>query len=292
MEQTLNDQTVFLQACRNRLRRIVFFLIFISLIYSFFSNTLVSQLRGPVLIYPSTDLTYLLFHIIKLPEFISGHPAIAVVFDSLMLLSCLGCLIYPRQRFPVFLFFFLFLVYLIIYNSYGLHHTHSKIGVLLLPVPFMIRDDKGFLLLWRGLRYYTCYIFFSAFLWKLFRGSWLTPDQGLLIMKNNLTPYLFFNPQTVLSRIYSWVFQHPAIPDLLFKAGFIAEGLFVAGFFTRRADKYLFVLTILLPLGFLFVADAMFFELAFLSVTFYNWGLLSRENINRQQRPTGKNEKP
>jgi hypothetical protein len=36
----------------------------------------------------------------------------------------------------------------------------------------------------------------------------------------------------------------------------------------------------------------MFFELAFLSVTFYNWGLLSRENINRQQRPTGKNEKP
>ena len=276
MEQTLSDQTVFLQARRSRLCRIAFFLIFISLIYSFFSNTLVSQLRGPVLTYSSTDLTYLLFHIIKLPEFISGHPVIAVIFDSLMLLSCLCCLVYPRQRIPVFLFFFLFLVYLIIYNSYGLHHTHSKIGVLLLPVPFMTRDDKGFLLLWRGLRYYTCYIFFSAFLWKLFRGSWLAPDQGLLIMKNNLTPYLFFNPQTVLSRVYSWVFQHPAIPDLVFKAGFIAEGLFVVGFFTRRADKYLFVLTILLPLGFLFVADAMFFELAFLSVTFYSWGLFPR----------------
>ena len=136
----------------------------------------------------------------------------------------------------------------------------------------MLTDGRGFLLLWQGLRYYTCYIYGSAFLWKLFRGSWLFSQQGVLIMKKNLTPFLYYNPQSGLSKVYFWLFQHPAIPDLLIKTGFLLEGLFIIGFFTRRMDKYLFLLAIVLPLGFLFVADAMFFELAFLSVTFYKLG--------------------
>lgn len=291
MEQTLGIEVHIFKGYRDRLCRIVFSLIFISLTYSFFSHTLTSQLQRPVLIYPGTDILYLVFHLLRLPEIISGHLLIAALFDSLMFLSCICSLIYPGRRFWAFLFFILYLIYFIIFNSYGLHHTHSKVAVLLLPVPFMIRDDRGFLLLWRGLRYYTCSIYATAFLWKLIRGSWLYPEQGLLIMKKNLTPYLYFNPQTVLSRIYASLFQQPFIPDLLFKAGFICEGLFIIGFFTRRMDKYLFVLAVLLPLGFLLVADAMFYELAFLSVTFYSWGQWSKKETvpeaygSRKQKP-------
>ena len=263
---------------RNRLCRIVFALIFISLIYSFFSNTLVSQLKIPVLKFPSTDLTYWFFHLIRLPEIITGHPVIARCFDGLLFFSCLLCLLKPEGRRWILIFFILYLVYFIIFNSYGLHHTHSKIGILLLPVPFMMTDEKGFLLLWKGLRYYTCFIYASAFLWKLFRGTWLYSQQGVLIIKRNLAPYLYFHPRSGLSKVYYWLISHAAIPDILLKMGFILEGLFIIGFFTRRFDKYLFLLAILLPLGFLLMADALFFELAFLSICFYSWGyLVSKE---------------
>ena len=254
---------------RNHLCRISFLLIFISLLYSFFSHTLVSQLKSPVIIFPFIDATYWVYHTLRIPEFISGHRTIALGFDMILFASCMACFCYPANRLWIKLFFILYFTYFIIFNSYGVHHTHSKIAILLLPVPFMMADRTGFLLLWKGLRYYTCFIFASAFLWKLFRGSWLIPDQGILIIKNNLTPYLYYNPDSLLANIYYYFFRHPWIADLFMKAGFIMEGCFLIGFFTYRFDKYLFILCILLPLGFLFMADAFFFELSFLSIVFY-----------------------
>jgi hypothetical protein len=255
---------------RDLLCRISFLLILISLLYSFFSHTLLSQLKSPVLIFPSTDLTYWVFHILKIPEFIVGHSVIALLFDIMLFTSCVACLYYPSRRFWIKLFFIFYFIYFIIFNSYGNHHTHSKIGVLLLPIPFMMADNTGFYLLWKGLRYYTCFIFASAFLWKLFRGSWLIANQGMLIMKRNMAPYLYYNPNSLLAEIYYFFFRHPWMADTIMKTGFLMEGLFLVGFFTFRFDKYLFILSILLPIGFLFVADALFFELAFLSIVFYN----------------------
>src|ERR1700733_532964 len=93
---------------RDRLCRISFILIFISLLYSFFSHTLLSQLKNPVLIFPSTDLTYWVFHILKIPEFITGHSVIALWFDIMLFISCVACLYYPSRRIWVKLFFILY----------------------------------------------------------------------------------------------------------------------------------------------------------------------------------------
>src|ERR1700712_5510453 len=96
---------------RERLCRISFILIFISLLYSFFSHTLLSQLKSPVLICPSTDLTYWVFHILKLPESITGHSVIALLFDIMLFVSCIACLYYPSRRIWVKLFFILYFIY-------------------------------------------------------------------------------------------------------------------------------------------------------------------------------------
>lgn len=254
---------------RDWLCRICFLLIFASLIYSFFSHTLVSQLHSPVLKFPATDLTYWLFHFMRIPELISGNTKIAVSFDILLLGSCMLVFCFPEKRLWVRLFFIVYFIYFIIYNSFGMHHVHSRIGILLISAPFLIREEKGFILLWQGLRYYVCFIYVSAFLWKLFRGSWLYSEQGILILKKNLTPYIYFNPQSVLSHVYYFLFRHPVLPDLLMKTGFLMEGFFIVGFFTMRYDNYLFLLSILLTLGFVFMADALFLETAFLGIVFY-----------------------
>ncbi len=254
---------------RDWLCRICFLLIFVSLIYSFFSHTLVSQLQSPVLKFPATDLMYWLIHFIRIPELISGNTKIAVAFDILLVGSCMLVFCFPEKRTWVRIFFVLYFIYFIIYNSFGMHHVHSRIGILLLSIPFLIRDEQGFILIWQGLRYYICFIYASAFLWKLLRGSWLYSEQGILIMKRNLTPYIYFNPQSVLSQVYYFLFQNPVLPDILMKTGFLMEGVFIIGFFTRRFDNYLFLFSILLTLGFLFMADALFLEVAFLTIVFY-----------------------
>ena len=272
------------RACRDKLCRICFILIFISLIYSFFSHTLVSQLKMPVLKFPYTDLTYWIFHLLRIPELISQNLPLALFFDGLLIGSCLmGCVFPGETKWPR-IFFILYFIYFILFNSFGMHHTHSRIGILLMSAPFMIRDPDGFFLLWQGLRYYTCFIYASAFCWKLFRGSWLYEPQGILILKKNLTPYLYYNPQSQLSTIYNFVFLHSWIPDILVKAAFFLEGFFIVGFFTTRYDKFLFLLCFLLPLGFLFMADALFFEVAFLGIVFYKSRTMELFNLQESRK--------
>jgi hypothetical protein len=263
----LEEEPVYTAADRRRMCRIVFTFILFSLAYSWFSDTLVHQLRGPVLRYPYVDLSYWVFHLAGIPGFISGDPVIAWLFDGALIGCCMLVLVFPDRRIFAGLFFGLYFIYFILFNSYGLLHTSSKIGILLMPLPFLARGTRAFGLLWQGMRYFACFAYADAFLWKLFRGTWLYAQQGVEIIKENLTPYLYFHPHTLQTGIYTWCLQHAGFTNGLFVAGFLAEGVFLVGFFTRRFDRYLFLLSILLPVGFLFLSDAFFFELIILGLT-------------------------
>ncbi|HSN07702.1 MAG TPA: hypothetical protein VLS85_01630, partial [Hanamia sp.] len=134
------------------------------------------------------------------------------------------------------------------------------------PVAFLF-SKKSFSFAWQGLRYFLLFSYSAAFLWKFFRFSWLQSNQGILIMKQNLTPYLYFNPRTFLAHVYFWFLDHPFFVEIIFISGFVLEGVFIIGFFTRKFDKLLFIISLLLPFGFWFLADAMFYEMIVLSLT-------------------------
>jgi hypothetical protein len=121
---------------------------------------------------------------------------------------------------------------------------------------------------WEALRYFLLFIYADAFLWKFFRFSWLNRDQGLLIVKKNLASYLYFNPDTFLAHLYTWFLNHSVWLEIIFLAGFLAEGIFIIGFFTKKMDRYLFFLSLIIPFGFWFVADVPFFALIILSLSF------------------------
>jgi hypothetical protein len=272
MEQTLNpSRPVFTPARRAWLCRLVFACILVSLLYSFFSRTMIHQWCGPSLRYPYVDPTYWLLLLSGIPSFLSGHYVAALVFDLALFASCLLVLIFPGRRLFVIIFFLLYGIYFLTINLYGNWHTSGKAGVLLAPIPFMVRDTVRFGLLWEGLRYFTLFVYADGFLWKLFRGTWLHSQQGVLIIRENLAPYLYYHPGTAQAQLYYWFLQHPAVTGWLFKAGWITEGLFLIGFFTRRFDRGLLLASLLLPIGFFFFADAFFFELYILSLTLVSW---------------------
>ncbi len=264
---------------RHFLCRFVFAFIFIFLIYYLYSNTLVHQLRSPVMKFPYVDITYWIFHWLKIPEFVTYNYITSFSFDLMLFASCILSFFFPARRIFIVLFFALFFVYYIVFNSYGGHHTHSKIGILLIPLPFFFSGNR-FAYLWEAMRYFALFVYADAFLWKLVRGSFLTVDHSVLVLKKNFAPYLLFNPGTFFSDFYSWLLLHPSFLHGLFITGLIAEGCFIIGFFTRRFDKYLFLLSILMPIGFYLFSDAFFFEILVLSFTLIPFRHLSLNTVS------------
>lgn len=251
--------------------RIVFTFILFALIYAALSNTLFHQLQSPVLKYPYVDPAYWMMHLLRIPDAIVSNYTVAYVFDILLFANCIGCIAYPFKKIFIIAFLLIYFIYFITFNSYGAHHTHAWVGILLAPIPFLFRNDITFSLLWQALRYYTLFIYASAFLWKLFRLSFLNDNHGLLILKNNLTSYLYYTPGSVLSKFYMWLLQHPSWANGMYIFGFILEGTFITGFFTKQYDKYLFMFSFILVIGFWFLADAGFFQLLILSLTLINF---------------------
>lgn len=261
-----NPEIYFSQKQIEILCRIVFSLILIDLIFSAISNTLIHQLQSPVLKFAYVDPAFWMMHLLHIPDLISSSFYLSWFWDIVLFASCTGVLIFPRKKWLIAVFIFFYFVYFIIFNSYGTHHTHALIPVLIAPVPFLF-SKKSFTFCWQALRYFLLFSYSAAFLWKLFRFSWLQGSQGILIVKKNLTPYLYFNPNTFLAEIYFWFLKNPFLIELFFLAGFIFEGLFTVGFFTRKFDKVLFFISLLLPIGFWFLSDAFFFEMLILSIT-------------------------
>lgn len=264
MDKAMSSETFFNEVQRRWLCRLVFAWIAGTLVYAWFSHTLPHQLQAPALRYPYVDLSYWLLHALQIPEFITGHYAIALGFDCLLVALAIGSICFPQRRWLIAGFVVGYFIYFILFNSYGGHHTNPKIGCLLLPLPFLLRNDKSFGFGWEAMRYFVLFAMSSAFAWKLLRGSWWQPDQGMLIMQKNLVAYLYFNPDTWLAGLSRWFLQHPALVNGLFVLGVLLEGIFLLGFFTRKYDHWLLLTGILLLLGFWFMAHAVFFEMLLL----------------------------
>lgn len=256
---------------RTRIARIVFGLALVSLTLSFFSHTLLHQLQQPVIKFPYVDTTYWVMHYLQIPEFITSHFWVALLFDLGLFASCLLSFLYPQKRLFIWLFIVLYFVYFITFNTFGCHHLGDKIGFLLIALPFAVADHKSFSFLWQGLRYFLCFAFADAFLWKFCRLAWLHTSEGMLILKMNQAAFLYLEPNTWFAGFYRWLLQYPGWLQAAYITGAIMEGLFIIGFFTRKYDRWLLVLSLSLPVGFWLIADAWFFQLLILSLTFINF---------------------
>lgn len=271
MGKTVTNINFYTPWQKTRIARIVFALLLASLTWSFFSGALLHQLQQPVIKFPYVDLTYWVMHWFGIPEFIAGHFWVACLFDLALFTFCILALLDPGKRLFIWLFIILYFIYFITFNTFGAHHTNHKIGWLMIAIPFTAANYKTFNFLWKGLRYFLLFIWSDAFLWKFFRLSWLHPDQGLLIVKKNAVDLLYYEPGSWRAGLYSWALQHPGWINGAYLAGIVLEGIFIVGFFTRKYDRYLLLLSFLLPVGFWLIADANFAQLMILNLTLVNF---------------------
>jgi hypothetical protein len=232
------------------------------------SHVLLHQMQAPVLFNAHVDPVYWLAHNLRLPEISTQSYPFALTIDLLLVIIPVLTLKYPTKRLLSILFTCCFFVYFLAFNTYGLKHTHCLIGFLLVPLAFWFRDARAQLLLWGALRFFACWIFVAAFLWKLRRGYFLARDHGMSILLDTRADYLAQNDSTLLSKLLFWLIGHPSLMDFITISGGVLQGCFLVGFFTKRFDKYLVTLSFLFHTINYFLFDIVFFELWVLNLSF------------------------
>lgn len=129
-------------------------------------------------------------------------------------------------------------IYWLTITIYPTFSLEGHIGWLLMPLLLMCLSVQKFYTLMHALRYVFVFFFFTAGLWKVFRGSVFDLHQMSGVLLDQHKDSLAVDTGWYANMIY-WVIQHPAVGSALYVAGTVAELVFIIAFFTRKYDRTL-----------------------------------------------------
>ena len=213
------------------------------------------------------DLTLWVYKLSGLAYLVAQLPWTAHLFTALLFISGLLAYWFPLQRRFTILFTLLFFLLSLNFSFYLTHGSHYLAGFVWLLCCLWLRKDERFILLWEGMRYYTCWIYGMAFLLKVIGGAFFQWNAGLFSCQENLAGYLHQNPDTATAHLYYQLFQHPYVLNIGHKIVCLLEGAFLIGFFTKRWDKWLIVSMFVIHISTYLFADVFFAELMILALT-------------------------
>lgn len=260
----------FSDISRKKLTRWVFGWLFLVLLYQWSASLMISQLESPVLIRVDLDLTYWLVHLTGIGELLKSSWISAFLFDFVLTSLCLVTVIFPKRViFPIITGIF-YLVYCVLLNSYQCWHYHNLITLIVLIVPFCFCSLKTFSLLFAGLRYFVAYIYASAALWKLFRGSVFHEGQMQWLIEHNYVDRLAVEGYQLnfLENAMFELSNYPTLASIALIIGVAIEASFIVAFFTRKFDRYLIIVGVVFHLITTVLVDVSFLQLWILFVVF------------------------
>lgn len=222
-------------------KRYFFVGVLMLLCYYVYNYILLTQFclnASPALIFPSIDNGYWLVLATGVFYFFANNLAAAISFDILFFLLPILILFLPYKRWLNILFLTVCFLYAIFINTIAAHHFHLFLAMPVLAFAFCF-TGKRFENIWRAIRYYTLFIFVSAALWKLFRGSIFEPNQMLNILHAQHAQFLYEQPNAIHAKFIRWLITHSTFSNLLIYFSALLQILFVIGFFTSKIDTYL-----------------------------------------------------
>jgi len=272
---------LFTEKQRQLLGRIIFGWVLVALLWRWSDSSMISQLESPVLGNVYKDLTFWLFELAHIPAFVSGHYGVALLLD--LIITCAAALAFLQPSNVVFArtYCVSILFYFVIQTTYANHHYRPIIGLLVAGVPFAFGSLPRFGNFVHGLRYYVLFIYTSAGLYKVVRGSWLNRDQMTMIIEKTQLDLLLSQPENWHALFFTWMLHHEWASWSLFGMATVLELSFVIGFFTRRWDLGLFCTAITLHIGFYFTMDFFAFELIVLDLMLLPWERI----LTKKQQP-------
>lgn len=250
--------------------RIIFAWLFVILLYFFFNNTLLSQLQQPPLIYPGSDNTFWLMHILNIPQFLLKHYYAALTFDIILTTSCLICIIVPQQRLFTWLTVIgVWILYIAYCSAAGKHY--AQIGYILAPIPFLVINPNRFDLSWNLLRYWVCFLYATAGLYKIYYGGFIYDHNMSNILWRDNADWFVFNRSGFKYDTYSYLIQHPGFAQWFYRIATFFDLACIIGFFTKRFDRWLLLGLLTFHVGNFFLLHISFVEQSLIFAPFLPW---------------------
>lgn len=255
-----------------KLRAVIVFAVALAiLLVRFFSHSLLPQMDTSIpVLFQQKEVFYQWFYSTGITQYIVHHYIVAATFDVCLFFSGFFFLIL-RERIFAIVFWLLTLIYFFSFNVITGHHYHGLIGVLIIVLPFFSKEGKRFDIAWEGVRYYLLYIFASAALWKIARGSAFNVEQLSSILKAQQLDLLLQNPDSLRASISAYLISHSSVGHAILLVNVLVQLSFALGFFTKRFDTALLILSIVFVVANYFVMSIVSWELLILSLTLLNW---------------------
>lgn len=270
---------------RKRLGYMVFGFVLLSLVYRWLSGALLSQLASPVLVSPFADNFFWAYLFTDIPRLLSNHFVLALLFDLFFIGLTIGCLMRVRSRLLSIVLLIWAVTYYVIYHNYVGHHGHSFLGIIFMIIPFTMKGDKTFRITWEAVRYYLCFIFASAALWKIFRGSAFDGDHLVATLLSQHIDLLVYKPESLIAGIVQFLLNHQWMIQVIFAIVVAVQLSFLTGFFTKKYDR------ILLTLMVLFVAaDYLVMRINFAELLIFGIALLPFASVTNHRTTDSPNE--
>ena len=250
--------------------RAVFSWLFVILVYFFFTNSLVSQMQQPVLIYPGSDNSFWLLHILNIPQFFMQHYWAALAFDILLTCSCIVCIILPQQRmFTWITVIGVWILYVAYCSAAGKHF--AQIGYLLAPLPFLALRTITFDFCWDIFRYWVCFLYAYAGISKIYYGGFgYSGTMSNILLQDNAEWFVFHKEGMLYSAINSLI-NNPVLSQWFYRAATFFELIVLVGFFTKRFDKWLLAALISFHVANLLLLHISFVEQSLIFAAFLPW---------------------
>jgi hypothetical protein len=256
----------------------VFGVAIVILLNRFMGHSLLCAMKHPLFLFEQKEWAYQFFLFSHIPQVLTSSFAISLSFD-VMLFILPVLFVVTLNRTYALAFIILLGIYFFTYNLVTGHHYHGLIGVVLIAVPFMTKKETRFNLLWEAVRYYWLYVFVSAALWKITRGSVFYTEQLSDILKAQQLDLLLQQPDSFRAHIVSYLIANPPVSHWVLVVNVLVQLSFIVGFVTKKYDVVLFVLAIVFCIANYFVMSIVSTELLILNLTLLNWEKIAALNF-------------
>lgn len=230
--------------------------------------------------------TYHVYKWLDIESWLVHHQVVATIFDYGFLVLIIVGLIKPLHQWLLrFLFVFISL-YAIAYPIHLTFSVHYFAPIWIMSVILLFNRPNMVNIIWEALRYYVCWVYGSAFVWKIIYGAIFDWNNGFKVMQQNMAQYLLLNQPGDMTPMYRWMYEHAYLLNLGQYLAFIIEAFFIVGFFTKKYDKWLLWCIPILHISLYIFVDTLFIEslifcLVFMSIS--QWHSLS--SIKTKYRP-------
>ncbi len=153
------------------------------------------------------------------------------------------------------------IIYCLLLTITGIQSIEQCIALFFMPVLFYKYDFKWFHFSVNVIRLIFITIIVSAALWKIRTLSILNTEQMSGILLHQHATQLTINPEAIYGKLISFIINHNALSFSLYLAGFLAELLFVIGYFTKKYDKHLIIILLLF----------IMLDLVVMGINYFSW---------------------